>query len=112
VFVCRICIFFIAAFVIGGLAIIWRGRPFARAVQLLLVWPLPVLVWWLTVAPSNDRNWRPEVARLPSATLEGNRLTIRNLRNFHYRSQADFDEIWRHNLNNIDNIRKLRILKQ
>ncbi len=49
-----------------------------------------LLVWWLTIAPASDRDWAPEVARLPRAVFAGDRLTIHNLRNFEYRSQHDF----------------------
>ncbi len=43
-----------------------------------------VLVWWLALAPSNDRNWAPEYARLPHATIEGDKVTLTNVRNFDY----------------------------
>ena len=49
-----------------------------------------VLVWWLRIAPSNDRDWAPEYARLPSATRDADRITIRNIRNFAYRSETDY----------------------
>ena len=53
-----------------------------------------VMVWWLAIEPSNDRNWLPEVARPPTASVEGDLVTIRNVRNFDYRSETDFDERW------------------
>ncbi len=40
--------------------------------------------WWLSIAPRNDRDWQADVAVLPSATIEGDRVTIRNIRNFQY----------------------------
>jgi Domain of unknown function (DUF4105) len=49
-----------------------------------------VLLWWLQIAPSNDRDWEPEYARLPLAAREGNLITIRNIRDFSYRSETDF----------------------
>ncbi len=53
-----------------------------------------VLIWWLSLPPSNDRNWQSDVARLPTATLEGSLLTINNVRSFRYRSVDDADENW------------------
>jgi len=47
-------------------------------------------LWWTTITPSNDRQWAPEVAVLPSATIDGDLVTIRNIRNFQYRSETDF----------------------
>jgi len=34
------------------------------------------------------------VSRTPKATIEGDLLTIENVRSFHYRSETDFDENW------------------
>jgi hypothetical protein len=65
---------------------LWRWRAagvFAAAFLLLLV-------WWSTVRPSNDRDWQPEVAVLPYATIDGDLVTLRNIRNFDYRSESDF----------------------
>jgi hypothetical protein len=53
-----------------------------------------VIAWWLAIEPRNDRDWLPEVAHAPSALVEGNLVTIRNVRNFDYRSETDFDERW------------------
>jgi len=41
--------------------------------------------------PSNDRDWQRDVAVLPSATIDGDRITIRNIRNNAYRSETDFE---------------------
>lgn len=50
--------------------------------------------WWVRQRPSNDRDWRPDVARLATAEIRGDRATVRNVRNFRYRSVEDFDERW------------------
>jgi hypothetical protein len=50
--------------------------------------------WWRGLRPSNDRDWRPEVARLATADVQGERVTVRNVRNFRYRGVDDFDERW------------------
>lgn len=94
----------VSALGIGALVIIFRVRPFARAAMFLLLLPVPVLAWWLTLTPSNERDWLPDVAHLPSATLEGSRLTLRNVRNFHYRSDTDFDEVWETRTHDLDQI--------
>jgi len=50
--------------------------------------------WWRRLRPSNERDWRPEVARLATAEVQGERVTVRNVRNFRYRAVEDFDERW------------------
>jgi hypothetical protein len=49
-----------------------------------------VLLVWSDTKPSNDRDWQPEVAVLPYATFDGDRVTIHNIRNFDYRTETDF----------------------
>lgn len=53
-----------------------------------------VAFWWRGQRPSNDRDWRPEVARLATAEVQGDRVTVRNVRNFRYRGVEEFDERW------------------
>lgn len=45
---------------------------------------------WLMEAPSNFRDWRPEVSVLPRAKVEGDRVFLSGVRNFDYRSERDF----------------------
>ncbi len=53
-----------------------------------------VFGWWATLQPSNDRNWSDDVAQTTSGTVEGDRLVVRNVRNFVWRSDTDFDPRW------------------
>jgi hypothetical protein len=50
-----------------------------------------VLGWWLTLVPSNDRDWQRDVAVLAYADINGNKVTVRNIRNCDYRTETDFD---------------------
>ncbi len=82
-----------AVFGLAGVAAIaglfvsrWRWRALGSFALLFLA----VLAWWLSIAPSNDRRWQADVARLPHATIEGDRVTVHNVRNFTYRSETDF----------------------
>jgi uncharacterized protein DUF4105 len=52
------------------------------------------LAWWATIAPTNDRNWAPDVARSVTATIDGDSLVMNNVRNFTWRSDTDFDQRW------------------
>lgn len=83
-----------AAVALAAAGIVLFVRPFWRkAVGLGVVFAV-VLLWWRSIEPSNDRDWMRDVARPPQATVEGDRLTVSNVRNFHYRSDGDYDERW------------------
>src|SRR5204863_3638209 len=53
-----------------------------------------VLIWWLTLKPSNDRAWQPDVAQTAWAEIDGNRVTIHNVRNCDYRTEGDYTPRW------------------
>lgn len=55
----------------------------------VLVW-VALVAWWSTITPSNVRDWPPEVAVLPYATVDGERVTLHNIRHFAYRTATDF----------------------
>ena len=76
----------LAAFAIWAFWLSRRRRMPAVAIALVL----GVVAWWLTIAPSGDRNWRPEVAVMPRAFIEGDHVRITGVRNFDYRSRNDF----------------------
>lgn len=50
-----------------------------------------VLGWWLTLQPSNSRDWQPDVAELSFADIGGSQVTIHNIRNCDYHTETDFD---------------------
>jgi len=82
-----------AGFGLFGLAMLvgftlkrWRGRAAAG----FLVAFVLLVAWWSRIEPSNDRDWKPEVAVLPYATIEGDLITLHNVRNFDYRTETDF----------------------
>jgi hypothetical protein len=49
-----------------------------------------VVVGWSFILPSHDREWRQDVAVMPRATIDGDRVRISGVRNFDYRSRDDF----------------------
>lgn len=49
-----------------------------------------ILIWWLSISPSNDRQWQPDVAKLAHATFDGDKVTVHNIRNFDYRSEFTY----------------------
>jgi len=83
-----------ALFISAALAATTLLRPIWQKWMAFAVLFLIVQAWWLGIEARNDREWLPTVARPPVASLDGDILTLQNVRNFHYRSETDFDEIW------------------
>jgi hypothetical protein len=78
------CIFF--AFAVWAL---WTRRSSRKLLAFAAVYAV-ILIAWSTIEPSHDREWRPEVAVMPRVTIDGDRVRIAGVRNFEYRSRADF----------------------
>jgi hypothetical protein len=53
-----------------------------------------VVLWWLTLKPSNNRPWQPDVAQTAWAEINGDEFTIHNVRNCDYRTKTDFTPRW------------------
>ena len=98
-----------AGFVLGCLALGVRLRPPRRAAFAVILAVLGVAIWWLRIPPSNDRDWQPDVSRLATAAVSGNRLTVHNVRNFEYRSETDYTERWETRSYDLDSLRGLDI---
>jgi hypothetical protein len=81
------------------LAVVWvicvvamfvAWQPSWQPFVLLLSLFAGFLAWWFRIKPRNDRDWEPAVAVLPRAIVSGDAVTIENVRNFEYRTSADF----------------------
>lgn len=55
---------------------------------------LSMLGWWQSLAPSHDRPWADDVARLLASTVDGDRLELRNVRAFEWRTETDYTPRW------------------
>jgi hypothetical protein len=79
-----------ALFALLALGSIGAGRRRGAALAAFAVAFFGLVVFWRTIEPSNDRDWAPEVARLPHATVAGELVTLHDIRNFDYRTETDF----------------------
>ncbi len=64
----------------------WRRRAVSAFFALFAL----LLICWFSQQPSNSRDWQTDVAVLPYATFDGDRVTLHNIRNFDYRSEFNY----------------------
>ena len=76
-------------FFIFGVWALWFSRTW-RAMAVFAALFVGVVGWFISIKPSHDRPWRPEVAVMPRAFIDGDRIRITGVRNFEYRSRDDF----------------------
>jgi hypothetical protein len=85
-----------ALFALAMLAAIfclWTRRRAAMLAILGVGWAA-LIIWWATILPSDDRRWQPDMAHIANARIDGDVLTVRNVRNFLWRSDKDYDQRW------------------
>jgi hypothetical protein len=65
------------------------------------------LAWSGSISASNDKNWAADVAHGITGTVDGDRLSVHNLRNFSWRSEADYTENWEQRTYDLAKLRSL-----
>jgi hypothetical protein len=78
-----------AAFAAFAVWALWLSRQPRMSVVLSVLF-LGVVAWWISIPPSHNREWRPEVAVMPRAFIDGDHVRLTGVRNFDYRSRNDF----------------------
>ena len=76
------------------LALIAAWRHSYRLPAIWLALQLCMLGWWSTIQPSHDRLWADDVARMVTGKVDGDIVTLDQVRNFEWRSDTDYSVRW------------------
>ena len=84
---------------LGAATVLVLGRQRLRALRRPLLAAFAaglaaLLAWWFSLAPSHERDWADDVARLLDADVQGDRVLLRSVRNFEWRSETDYTPRW------------------
>jgi hypothetical protein len=76
-----------------------------RRVLFCAICPCIVIIWWLNLKPSDNGDWRPDVARRAWAETIDDRITLHNVRNCDYRSETEYTNCWSDRTYNLPDLR-------
>ncbi|TVP72425.1 MAG: DUF4105 domain-containing protein, partial [Gemmatimonadales bacterium] len=78
----------------GALALVVGLRSRQRAFGALAGWTAPVLIFFLLLSPSNDRDWEAPSSRTAHATIDGREVTLHDVRDFRYAEDGSWEPAW------------------
>ena len=81
------------AFTLLILVALWRGRLAVGAVSFAVAFGV-LLIWWWQIQPSNNRVWADDVAEVTTGVVDGDHVTLHNVRNFDWRTKTDYTQRW------------------
>lgn len=73
-------------YVIAMAAVLGLVRPMLKKLLVVAIVNAVVLAWWLKLKPSNDRPWMENNAKTAWAVVDGETVTLHNMRNFDYKA--------------------------
>ena len=85
--------FALTAAVAFAIIVLGQRRPAIAWASLGLA-AVIVAAWWISIRPSNDRDWAPDVARGVTGEIRGAEVRLHNVRNFDWRTEQDFTPRW------------------
>lgn len=93
--------------IVGSILVLWLGSGIAAAIALwqqhpgkqkllggYLLLAALLLLWWQMISPSHHKHWADDVAQLLESQIEGNKVTLNNVRNFTWHSETDYLARW------------------
>jgi hypothetical protein len=86
----------------------WRSRRARALLPWLLVFAL-LVAWWATITPAQQRGWAADVARMVGGKVDGSVVTLDQVRNFDWRSDADFTQRWERRRYDLDRLRSVDV---
>jgi hypothetical protein len=81
------------AFTLLILVVLWRGRLAMGVVSFAVAFAV-LLTWWSLIQPSNNRLWADDVAQKTTGIVDGDHVTLHNVRNFDWRTKTDYRQRW------------------
>jgi hypothetical protein len=94
------------AFSVGVIFAVWNGRAAVALIAFAAAFAI-LLFWWHRIPPTNHRLWADDVAQMTTGTVDGNLVTLNNVRNFAWRSNTDYTQRWESRVYDLEKLRSV-----
>lgn len=98
----------IVVLVVSAIALAPRHRRVVAVI--LLASQAALAAWWVSIRPSNDRDWDADVARGVTADIAGSTIVLHNVRNFTWRSETSFTQRWETRSYSLDDLTSVDLI--
>ncbi|HWZ80994.1 MAG TPA: DUF4105 domain-containing protein [Terriglobales bacterium] len=87
------------------LAAMWFLRRGSKGLAVAFTGFVIVIMWWLSIKPSNDLDWELDKTATAYADINGDQVTIHNFRFCDYRTEGDYTCQWQTRSYNLQHLR-------
>jgi len=105
----NLCIVLWIAFSVTLIGTIWHGHTAVGLISFMLGFA-GMLLWWTRIAPSNEGLWTDDVLRMTTGTIDGQRVTLNDVRNFDWRTRTDYAQRWETRSYDLDRLRSVDMI--
>jgi len=91
---------------LAALAAVVRRRHWQSVLIYAAAYVL-LLAWSSSISASNTKNWAADVVHGITGVVDGDRLAVRNVRNFGWRTDTDYNERWEERTYDLSQLRSL-----
>ena len=99
-----ICLYLLA------IVAVWiASRRYSSALITAAIGFVVILLWWLSLKPSEKANWQADDQKTGWAKVDGDEVIIHDLRNCDYRTELDYSCSWETRSYNLSNLKHLDI---
>jgi hypothetical protein len=81
-----------------------------RALVSFMLGAVGLLTWWSLLTPRLDRDWQPQLANTVTGQIDGNLITLNNVRNFDWASSTDYTPKWETRSYNLDQLQDVDMI--
>ncbi len=72
---------------------LWQGRSGSGLLLFALAFA-GILCWWQRIPASNQRLWADDVSQIAHGSIDGDLVTLHNVRNFEWRTNTEYTQRW------------------